>query len=224
MAIYEVTLFSSFFGNNCVNRWNYVSSGGPGTVLPSFGLAWAMGMASPADPDTIYGNIRAMCSTDTTFLSFAVKNLYDPEDFYSGAWATTQTGFLAGPSLSPINAYGFRSNQVRLDVDRATKRFVGVTEGASDAGGAIQAALLASTVQPLAIKMGADLTFEDEGVSITFIPAVLSREKYTTPSGKSAYRKYATEAEQLSHTALNVNWEAYANVRSQTSRQYGRGF
>jgi len=223
MAIYEVTLNSTFFGNKCVNRWNYVSSGIPAAVSGSFGLAFAFGLAPVGGSGTIFGNIKGATSNQVFYDSYRVVNLYEPEDFYSAPFGTTQNGLLASEAMGPVNAFGFRTNQVTLAISRGTKRFVGVPEAEVGTGGVIGVSVTTTQLIPLATKMGAILTYTDEGTPITYSPVVLGRQEYTTPSGKTAYRKWPTEAEQLAHAAIGISWEPYPNVRSQTSRQYGRG-
>lgn len=223
MAIYEVSLYSTYYGQNCLNRWNYVSGGTPAAVSGSFGLAFAFGLANLASNTTVYYRINAVSSNQVTFTGYRVVNLYDPEDFYAAPFPTVQNGAINAEGMSPTQAYGFRSNQVSLAIARATKRFVGVVETASTPGGGILSTTLSSQLQPLADRMGEVLTYTDEGNILSYAPAVLHREEYTTPRGKRAYRIYPTEAEQLDHTAIGILWEPYANVRSQVSRQYGRG-
>jgi hypothetical protein len=75
----------------------------------------------------------------------------------------------------------------------------------------------------LASVMGDTLTYDDEGNTLTYTPCVVQKEKYTTPSGKDAYRYYATESAQAPHLAVGVAWEVYDTERSQVSRQYGHG-
>ena len=75
----------------------------------------------------------------------------------------------------------------------------------------------------LATAMGATLNYTDEGNALSFAPAIISKEKYTTPSGKEAYKYYASEVLQAAHTATGILWEIYGETRTQGSRQYGRG-
>lgn len=224
MAIYEATLFSTYYGQNCLNRWNYVSGGIPSAVAGSFALASAMGLAPVGGPTTLYGRLKTLLNAAVTFVGYKVVNLYDDEDFYAAGFGSVQAGLKSGEGLSPSAAFGFRSNQVRLDVDRGYKRFVGVTEDTSNPGGGIAPAFLSGDLTPFANLMGTILEYVDEGTPISFSPAILGRESYTTPSGRTAYRKYATETAMLEHTAIGITWEPYANSRTQVSRQYGRGF
>jgi hypothetical protein len=74
--------------------------------------------------------------------------------------------------------------------------------------------------------MGAIITYDDEGNTISFAPAIVGKEKYTPDPLKPdryAYRYYPTLAEQMEHVAQGFNWDVYNQVRTQVSRQYGRG-
>lgn len=222
MPIYEVTLTSQFVNQSCINRWNYVSGGIPAAVQGSFGLAFAFGLAPVTTAASVFRSIRALTAAAVTFTGFIVKNLYDPEDFYSTPFGSVVVGDVGGETLGPFNAYGFRTNQVTTAISRGTKRFVGVAEAAQN-GGVVASATVTAQLQPLATIMGDALIYDDEGNTVTYSPAILGREEYVTPSGKTAYRKYDTEAEQLEHIAIGIAWEPYNTVRSQNSRQYGRG-
>jgi hypothetical protein len=59
--------------------------------------------------------------------------------------------------------------------------------------------------------------------TFTFTPYVFGTVKYTTPSGKDAYKYYPTEVEQLDHIAKINQFNLKPQVRTQVSRQYGRG-
>lgn len=223
MAIYEVLLRSAFRQQVCINRWNYVSTGDPGNVSPSFGLATVFGLAEPSIPNTVFAAIKALVSVGTSFLDFQVANLYDPTDFYVSPFFVTQNGAQVGQSMSPVLAIGYRTNRVRADIHRGTKRFVGVPEDKVNDGGVLDTTYVTGPVALVAEKMSEQLTYAGGTSNLVFTPAVLSREEYETPRGNRAYRKYADPTVQLEHTAIGVLWERYTEVRSQTSRQYGRG-
>ena len=78
------------------------------------------------------------------------------------------------------------------------------------------------------------LDFNDSagGNSLAFVPAVVKKQKYQTNVGSEdppryAYRYIPTddggESAQLDDTATGIIWDWYPQVRSQVSRQYGRG-
>jgi hypothetical protein len=228
MALYEITLEQTYFGQQCINRWNYQSDTIPGGVSGAFKLCVGMGFAPDTDIDpwgdgTVGGELRPLQNVAVTFVQVIAKNLYSVTDFFTYAFPTGTHGQATGSDgLPPINAMGFTSDKTRSDIKRAQKRFVALSEGNVDAGGVLNPDF-ATQAQAIGDAMG-DINVVPAGVgSITFTPYVFGREKYVAPSGNDAYRYYATEAEQLDHIARINEFTIKSTVRSQTSRQYGRG-
>lgn len=234
MAILEMVLTSTYFNQLCINRWNYVSGGTPAAVLPTFALASAIGavydeghVPPEYPPNTLMWLIARMSSNQVHFQQVTVLNVYDPTDFYQTPFVPAYNGAADGEGLSPAVAYGFRTNQVRRDIARATKRFVGATEDRVTPGGVL-AAGSAAIWDDLAVMMSDVLEYDDEGNTLTFAPAVCSKLAYDVPQPPPklptrAYKYYPTLTEQLAHTATGITWEKYSTVRTQTSRQYGKG-
>lgn len=227
MSLYEMVLRGSYAGQEVVNRWNYLSSGSLGTVTGSFGLISAAGFIADGIPpeypaDGLFIAIGELQVPSSLYIEVIAKNVYDPTDFYTLPLPSTSHGTNSGQGMSPINAYGLRSTQVRTDIRRGTKRFVGVNETDSEELGVLSSGAL-ELLQHVADVMSASLGYDDEGSSLTFAPCIVGKKKYTTPSGKTAYEYYPTEAEQLTHLAVGITWQPYTQVRSQVSRQYGKG-
>jgi hypothetical protein len=226
--LYEVTAFGSYYNQEIINRWNYLSTGVPAAVSGSFGLTFALGAIPEAGvlpPTGMFSAILGSVSAGYTLNSLVVRaaSLFDPEDFYETPYVPPRAGSQGIEfSMSPIDAYGFRTNRVRLDIDRGTKRFVGATENSVDAGGVISAGTL-TALNTVASRMSAVLSYDDEGNTITYSPCIVQKQRYTAPSGKFAYRYYPTLVEQLAHIATGIQWQPYSTIRSQTSRQYNRG-
>lgn len=222
MAVYELVLRQQYYGQEIINRWNYISTGTPAAVTGSFALVSAIGAISLAAGSMI-GLIRAIQNAEVNFVDVEARNVYSATDFYTRPFAVdTNGGFVGGQTVSPVYAFGFRTNRVRADVRRGTKRFVGMTDTQEEAGGVMNAGIQ-TQMQGIADIMSDVLSYDDEGNTISFAPAVCGKEAYTTPSGRTAYRYYGSEATQLANTATGVLWEVYTTVRTQTSRQYGRG-
>lgn len=226
--LYELTLRGSYFGQQTVNRWNYVSTGVEASVSGSFGLIDAFGAIDtsgvfpPLKPFQLIMNCLSSSFAVDTIEARACSN-YDVEDFYERPFLTPYAGNIsATQGMSPTQAYGFRTSRVRLDIDRGTKRFAGVTEGNVDAGGVVIAGMQ-TLLNAAADAMSEVLSFDDEGNIISYAPCVVQKEDYITPSGRKAYRYYPTLAEQLTHIATSIQWQPYTTTRTQTSRQYGRG-
>lgn len=228
--LYEVVLTQTFLNQQCINRWNYVGSGTPAAVTPSFALTNALGAVASVgvyDPAKMMKLIAGVQSNGVTFDNIIVKAIYDVLDFYALPFVEPLGGSQTGDSLPPFAAVGFRTSRVRQDIRRATKRFVGVTE-TNQAGGVLTSAFQTNSCLPLATAMAATLTYLDEGNTLTFSPVVVGKQRYdpetglASPTG-SAYRYYPTLAEQEAHLAQGVIWDVYTTVRSQASRQIGHG-
>lgn len=223
--VYEVTLLTRYFGQACVNRWNYLGSGTPISTIPSFALLSAMGFidASGAMPTgTVGGLIQAQSPDELVFIQALARTVTDenPTNFFDYAYPAGTIGAnSAGLAMSPIDAYGFRTNRVRTDIARGTKRFVGVTEGAVTSGGNIEPTVLTG-LNTLAVAMTASLSYTTGGESLAFAPVICKKLEYTTPSGKRGYKYYSTQALQQAQLAQGIVWQPYDTVRSQVSRQY----
>jgi hypothetical protein len=227
MAILQITMNGTYFDQMVINRWTYVSSGTPAAVSLSFALASAFGFIPEGTPSAIpsdkpFGYTMGQLASAFTVSAAVIENLYDVVDFYERPFPTPYPGSQSGDFMSPAVAYGFRTNRVRTDVDRGTKRLAGVVEGQIGNGGVIASGMM-TALTSVATLWTDVLEYDDEGSTISFTPCVLSKEEYTTPSGRRAYKKYATEAAQLSHTAIGVSWQPSTTVRTQVSRQYGHG-
>jgi len=226
-VLYELTLSGTYFNQQVINRFNYVSTGTPASVMGSFALMSAFGLIPELTvyPATAPFAIMMYGLADDFVINSAVVRaaaLYAPEDFYERPFITPYAGTNAGEPLSPAMAFGFRTNRVRLDIDRGTKRLCGVTETQVGAGGV----LVSGTMDQNAIiaeKWSEVLEYDDEGATLSFTPCIVSKEEYTTPAGKKAYKYYPTLAEQMEHVATSIIWQPYSTVRTQNSRQYGRG-
>ena len=226
--LYELTLVTVYFNQICINRWTYRMTGTPAAVTGSFALAFASGFLSNiAGGNFTFGslaqNIRVNLSNLVRFLEITSRAIYSVTDFYASPINPPRFGGVSGEGSAPFVAFGFRTNRVRTDVRRATKRFVGVSEDDVTTGGEISGGRFAGLTD-LASVMSQNLTYTDEGQTLTFIPVVCGKQRYTTQTGSVGYRYFPTLEEQLTRTAESVVWQPYPTVRSQTSRQYGRGF
>lgn len=224
--LFEITAGYTLNGVRCLNRWNYLGSGTPAAVTPSYALADAFGGVSVDDlppANTVMSALRTLLSTAVAFDDITVNNIYDLDDFYSTPMP--YNGVTTGNFLSPMTAYGFRTSRVTRAIGRGMKRFAGVSVGAIGNGGAIIGTGMTNAVA-LATRMGATLSYNDEGNTLTFVPVVVKKQEYTPDPAKperKAYRYYPTLEAQLEHIAQGFVWEVYPTVRGQQSRQYGNG-
>lgn len=225
-ALYELTLIGNMGGvSTVINRWNYrgdisgVSGGDAAALVNAMGFNPTSGVF-PAD--TLADALQSLVSNTVQWSSVLARNVYDDTDFIDLPFVPIATGDGTGEVQSPLIAFGLRSNRVRLDIGRGYKRFAGVLESQSGTLGDLTSGAL-SLLNALASKMGEVISYTDGTLTDTFTPCIVKKEKYTTPSGRSAYRYYASESTQLANLAVGIEWNSYSNVRSQVSRQVGRG-
>lgn len=225
--LYEVTLQGTYAGQNVLNRWNYTNSGTPAGVSGSFALLSALGFILPIGATvptagTMFDGIYRISVDTLQFTQVICRAIYDVADFYDNPFVPGVVGQLVQTGESPAVALGFRTSRVRQDIDRGTKRFAGVASVVIGQGGALQPGILALCAT-LATQMAAVATYNDSGNTISFTPTVVKKEKYTTPSGRQAYRYYSTLAAQSANWAQGFNWQVYPQVRTQRTRQYNVG-
>ena len=153
-----------------------------------------------------------------------VRSVYVPTDFIDIPFPTPKPGGIVGvDGESPFVAFGFRSNRVRTDIGRGYKRFSGVPETYVDSLGVINSALMAGMIV-IAADLSAPLSYVDGSITWNFAPVIVGKEKIpATLTDPVKYRYYTTESAQAAHLASGITFEPYTQVRSQVSRQYGKG-
>ena len=228
MPFLEVVLEQSNQGQQVLNRWNYIAAGTPSIVSFSFALANAIG-AVPTDSVYPSGGLmnllRLAQDASVSFVNILVRNVYSNTDFYQTPFVPALSGNAGGSTLGPVPSFGFISNKTRYDIRRGQKRFVGVTASAMSADNTYSSAYN-TLLGNIAAEMGKILEYDDASNILTFTPCIAKREKYEVPDSsppRFAYRYFETESEQLENVMTSLSWTHYPTVRSQTSRQIGRG-
>lgn len=222
MKFYTVTLRQEALGQQIINRWNY-SVAGSGSGASSVELLHLMGFLPASPPPTstdgtIEAAILAVQSVSLQHIEFECAELYTPTDFYTGAYSPGIAGAVDEGISSITDAYGLFSSRVRTDIKRGFKRIAGVPPSAY-----AQNSELASGFQIAVGVLGERMSLPLEGATVLYDPSVFQFEAYTTPSGKTAYKKYADPEVQAEHVAADVEWAIYDTIRTQVSRQIGRG-
>jgi hypothetical protein len=227
MACYVVTLRETYAGQQCINRFPFVSTVEPTGIIGSLALLTLLGavdiVAGAFPVDTLLYAIQNIQAAEVTFDEIECRNLYDVTDFYVVPFVGDISGGTAvGAAMSPTMAYGFFSNRLRTDIHRGTKRFVGANDTFVGEGGIIQGDGVTAAVA-LAAALSAVQNPDNTDAQGTYNPTVFGYQAYTAPSGRRAYKPRDTEAEQLGSAAIGVTWDYYSFVRTQASRQYGHG-
>lgn len=227
MGLYEVVVEQRYLEQECISRFNYLSTGTPAAVTGSLALCDALGFLASAGnypSPSFFEDMRGVQTVAVNYVQVVVLNVYDPTDFYATPFEPNTNGLNTGAGYQPtFMAYGFRTNQTRRDIRRGQKRLVGVNEQyIGDGGGLLPQQQLAN--DQFAVSMTATQSYNDEGNTLTFAPVVVSKQKYTPVGSTSeAYRYYPTLAEQLNHLAQSITWTAENIVTTQNSRKRGRG-
>lgn len=228
--LFEVTVIGKFLGEDIVNRFTYRGDGDTVPSGNSFGLLSAMGFVPVAGafPDnTLAKELQGAVNASMVWSQAISRAIYVPDDFVELPFVPTAPGIGdAGTALAPFVAFGFRTNRVRQDVGRGYKRFAGVGEAQQENGGSLTSGTL-SAMNSIATRLGAVISFTESSLTMSYTPCIIKKEKYTTPSGKQAYRYVRPidggEAAQLEDTVTGLTWSPYTTVRSQVSRQFGHG-
>lgn len=234
MPLFEMTLQSTFAGQQCVNVYNYVGTGIPASVSMSFALMTQFGCIF--DPELaggsypITGNfsiIRSIQNPTVVYDFCTVKNVYDLVDFYETPFLQPAIGTdTAGESSPPFVSYGYRTGRARGDIGRGYKRFVGATETRVGNQGIITPGFVSGQMSTVALALSRNLVYDDNGNNLTFSPCVVKKQRYVPNPDRPeryAYRYFPTEAEQMTNVATGITYDPYPTVRSQVSRQVGRG-
>lgn len=228
MSLYEVVLNQKLFGQQIVNRWNYVTTDPTTSHLGAFALAIGLGAIQDGDPvayptDGLMWKIALLQNSAVSFTQLLIKAIYDPLDFYDQPMTGTLNGQIsAAGSLPSFTAFGFYTNRKRTDIARGMKRITGVTTGGTSTSGTIISPLV-TPMTNVAIAMTDEITSSDGVNTYHFKPTIIGKKEYTTPAGNRAYEYYDTELLQSAHWYQDFTWTAYENARSQTSRQVGKG-
>lgn len=227
MALYEVTLRQRYFDQLCINVFPYTGDEGLTFTPNALDLLTAMGFIPSGDPlafpaDSIAAQIQDLQNSSVEFLSVEARELYSVTDFYEAVYSPPLLGTDAsGTPVSPVMAFGLFSNRVRTDIRRGFKRFVGLGEVSMTTGGVLDSGFV-DTLAILGDTMGEVLV----GADSNYRPCVISRKKEAIPDTdpvRYRYVLYPTPEEQDEHLAVGVTYAPYSTVRTQVSRQYGRG-
>lgn len=225
--LYEIVVEQQLAGQQCVNRFNYVMEGTPVGVTGSFALLQALPLVGNATTPP-FGTAgfaflwNACIANSVVWIQSIAKNIYNVLDFYTYAYLPDTQGSLTGSVHTPAIAFGLTSERVRQDIRRGQKRLAGVRLQDVNTVGDVAAAPLIN-LTAFGAAMGSAVSYTDGGNNLSFTPTVVHKQKYTTPGGTEAYRYFADKNTQLANVASGGNWFPKTTVRTQGSRQYGRG-
>lgn len=149
----------------------------------------------------------AVTSTGVSITGWVIQNLDDPDDFASGSFPTPLTGDVAGDSMPPFVAWGFKLNRTTRATRNGSKRFTGVPE--SLVASYIPTSGALPDLNDLAAFLGSEVDI-----------AVPSPGTYTTTWGPRVIHKTG----QFTYAGVNIVLSAeFRAVTTQSTRKLGRG-
>jgi hypothetical protein len=224
--LYEITLKGTYFAQVVINRWNYYVPAIDGDAATANQLANAFGMPVTAGDfreDSVLAAIQAFQTSNMIYSSLFIRDVFSETDFTERF--PDAVGAVVGEAQSPVLSLGFRTDIKRLNVGRGMKRLAGVAEGATGTGGSITGTYITAG-ELIATRMSETIADAGADVSAAFIPCVAGKLKYVVPGSdpvRYAYKYFPDIDTQFDHLGIGVTWEMYDQVRTQGSRQYGRG-
>jgi len=237
--MFEVVLTGSYFNQLVVNTFSYYNPVfSPGADPTAQALLDAMGWTRFDDPlnpdeyptdsiaDTFWRSVNAGYKFEGVF----ARDIYSDTNIAEYIFppdAAGSSGVLAGEQMAPFLAAGFRTNRVNMNIKRGQKRLAGTTEPMWLDGGAAGPTAV-GTYGALATAMSQVLPNGAFVAPNEFSPCVFKKERYEVEedgvlTGRFAYAYFINPETQELNTAWPVTWTFVNTLRSQTSRQYGRG-
>lgn len=228
----ELTLQTRFAGQIFLNRFNYVwdeVSPSPDNLAQK--LIDATGVNTYAggeyEGNTLIWAIKAMLHQLCTFEIMTardVDNVFDIAEFLFPTGDAGQ-GSNIGDAAPPFVALGFRTSKTRGDIKRGAKRFSGLGENVFGTSGTISSAYL-SLGNQVAVELSRILP---DGGTGQFKPAVVHKKKVEVlnddggPTGRFKYVYWGDDDLNVQNSMFPVVFDLVTSIRSQTSRQFGRG-
>lgn len=214
-----------------MNKFNWYNSGDTSLFPNDMALRAAVTLGYVvADPTAPEANSFLEKLRDLFALGFGLRQLYfrdvyNINDFFvtpltGTGWEGALTLVTIGPSFEAVGA---TSSRTRSDIKAGHKSLPSVPE-TSKAG-------YDGLIAPGEVEIYQDVMDSlDDGLDIGvgvgfefFGNAIVSKQKYTTPSGKDAYRYYADPEVQFTHIASPVTWTVQNYLTTRVSRKRGRG-
>lgn len=233
-ALMEVTFSGTLASQRWVSRLNYFVANNAGLLTLSAALFQGLGFGDTngslaglqLDPTKVAARWLACMSSPAVMDTVRIINVYEDTDFYATPISPGLAGTGGGSVISPAMAYKLRSSVVRRDIRPGQKAIPGVDAGQIDSGGGVKSGHMVK-LNDLAAALSANIEDTVGGNTVTFQPCVVGKEKYPVPNSgtppRQAYRYWQLPATQFENLAVGMTWSAIATVRTQASRQYGRG-
>lgn len=228
----EVVIKGTANGEMYINRLNFVASQAGITDSTSYFLLLSLGYLGITTAPTNGSVLDELltCNSGTFQMTELVaRNIFAVSDFITlPVGPTNYVGLNSGGSYySNFSVQKLRSNLRRQDIGRGFLALDRPKESDVDDSGNLGATALGK-LTALGIAIASVPAFTDDGENISWTSCVVGKEKYRTNPDSTkdptyAYRYYEDKDEQFEHLANGVQWSPMPKVRSQVSRQYGKG-
>src|SRR5262249_36991525 len=125
---------------------------------------------------TVFQAIRNIQNPGVDYQSAAARDLYSNVDFAEAPFTVAALGLRSGQGddMVPFIAWGTRTNRVRSDIRRGTKRFAGVSENDVNTNG-VAVAGAETVLTALDNFLAAVMNYTAGGNNLTFTPAVFGK-------------------------------------------------
>lgn len=222
----EMKIDMTWLGQGCISTFQWAETTPEPLTGVSFALATAIGLvpiAGAYPTGTPFHKLRLMMRGAVAFNRWTIRTLYSVTDFYEAGALPATNGLSADATsdLAPINAQGIKSNRVRTDVRAGSKRFPGLSEGMVATGGLLEAAQK-TIIQTFCTSISSPISATVGGQPFSFSSAILPKQTPDDNDGNPG-EFWPTYSAQLAKSAIGLTWTPYDQIRSQVSRQYGRG-
>ncbi len=216
MAYYELSMRQVVWDQQCLNLFNFYSSG----VGPVAGGAEDLVDTWRTAFTPVLRALLRQALPEYSLNSVYAYDVNNPDDFFEYVWPNPVTGLNgdSGAATSPFMSFAFRTDRWRVGRNRGYKRFSGICEG--DIAGNVftpGGTLLADIVTALEATVVGAIT--------AYYPSIAGKEKYVPDPLKPdtyAYKYYDSEAVQRLESSLSNIWNAH-RLTTQRSRIAGHG-
>jgi hypothetical protein len=172
---------------------------------------------------TLAGRMQDSSVSGYSFVQYYSFAPYDDTSLLDVPFPIFTDGLITQNQASaPMNAVGFTSQRTSRRIRRSFRRLSGYNAGAYAGAGRFTDDYIALR-QLLADTFGETVTSVSGGQTVNYTPIIESKEPYTTPSGKTAYRNWPDELVALQNTTPTGDWVVNPQVTTQNSRKRGAG-
>lgn len=229
MKIMEFVLRAEGPTGMIMNEFNLVNTSLSEVTNASLNIIESLGYApgTPATPvaNSVFDRWLELTYPNVEIREFYCRDIYNVNDFaqvtVSGVgWQGSRATGNAEPAFM---AAKLKSTRTRQDIKAGYKALPPMLDvDVVNSTGAIAASYI-TLMTTLCTALG-NGTSPFVGVTQAYFAwAIVGKQKYTTPSGKTAYRYYPTMAEQAENMAYPVSWAPVERATTQDSRKFGKG-